>query len=213
MKELNMSNVKQSLSVFCTLNWAHLKDVSQQSDSFQVDCSNLSEADQEGLTAIGLGPRLQDDDHAAKAKKWKREGKFSPDDIKDKLESLPVKETFMTVKSNLKADQWRRDPDDLRWFTVKKQVSPTTLENFEDLGSVGNGTTAIVKIEAVPYDNQFGKGFKASLAKIILVDLVKYESKATDEVDEETDMLAMIQGITGKTEADFANDGDEVAFE
>ncbi len=176
---MTSKKTKEYVIVDATLNWAFFDKVSEMSEKYQVDVSNLSEGDQDKLREIGLGPRLNEDDLAAKEKKWKREGRYTADELAEKMESMPDKGIFMTVKSDVKKEQWRSDDNDLRWFSV---TMFDTQEAVADLSIIGNGTKARVKIEAVPYNNTFGTGLSAGLSKVAITDLSRYERVVDDEM-------------------------------
>jgi len=204
-------DIKQSAIIECVINWAFLGEVSGMSSKYQFDASNLSEADQEKLVGIGLGSALQDDDHDAKAKKWKREGKFSAEEIAEKLESMPHKGTYIIPKSIPKSDpktaKYMRDEYDLRWFDVSMADKGPV-----DLATIGNGTKALVKIEAVPYNNKFGTGISVGLAKIVITELVKYEKGESDAADDaemfiqaaELSKVAATESMAADEEFDYA---------
>ena len=197
--------VKESAIIECVINWAFLGEVSGMSGKYQFDASNISDADQAKLVAIGLGSALQDDDHAAKEKKWKREGKFTPEEIAEKMETMPEKGTYIIPKSQIKAEKWREDDTDTRWFTVNMADKGEV-----DLGSIGNGTRALVKIEAVPYSNKFGTGISVGLAKVVITNLVKYE-KGTAEAEDDAEMFlraAELSKASAKEELEAADTFD-----
>ena len=128
-----------------TLNWACFNIPNRKSNKFQVDCCNLSPEDINKLKDIGLGERIR---------------------VKDDKEDYG---SFITVKSNIKLEEYRNDEQDLRWFKVT-DVNRMPI----DLNKVGNGTKALIKVEAVPYDNDFGKGIKADLKLVVITKLVEY---------------------------------------
>lgn len=131
--------------VKATLNWVCFNIPNNKSNKFQADCCNLSPEDIKKLQDIGLGERVR---------------------IKEDKEEYG---NFITVKSNIKAEQWRDNDEDLRWFNVTDaQRMPV------DLNKIGNGSEALVKIEAVPYDNDFGKGVKADIKLVVITKLVEY---------------------------------------
>ena len=128
-----------------TLNWVSFNIPNKKSGEFQADCCNLSPQDIKKLQDIGLGERVR-------VKKGKEEYG-----------------NFITAKSNIKDEKWRDDDQDLRWFDV------TDAHRLPvDLNKIGNGTEALVKIEAYPYNNEFGKNFRASLKLVVITKLVEY---------------------------------------
>lgn len=132
--------------VRCTMNWVCFNSLNKKSGKFQVECCNLNDADQKKLADIGLAGRVRSRD--------------------DK----PEYGVFITVKSNMKAEQYRDNETDVRWFDV------TYADRMPvDLNKIGNGTEGLVKVTAVPYDNDFGKGIKADLTAVVVTKMVEYE--------------------------------------
>lgn len=158
-----------------TLNWVSFNIPNKKSGKFQCDCCNLSPEDVNKLQEVGLGDRVR-----AKA---------------DKEEYG----NYLTVKSNVKAEQWRDDDQDLRWFNV------TDARRLPvDLNKIGNGTEALVKVEAVPYDNEFGKGVKADIKLVVITKLVEYVGG-----DNHDDMYEAAGNLPEMEEDDAAGgDGD-----
>jgi len=163
------SKTKESVMINATINWASLAEVNEMSGKYQLTASQLSDADVTALQGIGLGPSLKEEDHKAIAKKWKLEGKLSADEIKQKIADLPDRGTYIVCKSEPKREEYRRDDDDLRWFTIEDNN-----RNPIDPAIVGNGTKALIKVEAVPYTG-YGGGNAVGLSTIVIYDLVKYE--------------------------------------
>lgn len=136
------------------LNWVYLNAPREDEDRFQVDCCNLSPADIKKLQDIGIGHRVRT--------KSDREEDGS----------------FITVKSNVKAEQYRKGDDDLRWFNV------TDANRLPvDLSVLGKGSEALVKVAAVPYNNKKGEGLKADIRLVVITKLVEYSGgEAHDDV-------------------------------
>ena len=158
--------------VRCKLNWVCFNSLNTKSNKFQAECCNLSDADQKKLADIGLGERVRTRD--------------------DK----PEYGTFITVKSNMKDEEYRNDENDLRWFNV------TYADRMPvDLTKIGNETEALVKVSAIPYDNKFGKGIKADLTAVVVTKLVEYEG------GENNDDLYEAAGNLPEQSDDTASDG------
>lgn len=158
--------------VRCKLNWVCFNSLNTKSNKFQSECCNLSAVDQKKLADIGLGERVRTRD--------------------DK----PEYGTFITVKSNMKDEEYRNNETDLRWFNV------TYADRMPvDLTKIGNGTEALVKVSAIPYDNKYGKGIKADLTAVVVTKLVEYEG------GENNDDLYEAAGNLPEQSEDASTDG------
>lgn len=140
-----MAKNYETTVIKATLNWVCFNIPNKKSGKFQADCCNLGAADIAKLKAIGLGDRVR---------------------VRDDKEEYG---NFMTAKSNIKGEKWRDDVEDLRWFNVTDANRMPV-----DLNKIGNGTEALVKVEAYPYDNEFGKGMKADIKLVVITKLVEY---------------------------------------
>lgn len=169
----------------CTLNWVCFNSLNKKSGKFQVECCNLNDADQKKLKDIGLGERVR---------------------VRD---DKPEYGTFITVKSNMKDEQYRNNENDIRWFDV------TYADRMPvDLIKIGNGTEGLVKVMAVPYDNDFGKGIKADITAVVVTKLVEYEGgDNNDDLYEAAGNLPEIVDSDGENRVTDGDGWDEAAAE
>ena len=199
---------KESVMIDCTINWAHLAEVNDMSGKYQLVASQLSDADVTALQGIGLGPSLKAEDHKAIVKKWKLEGKLTADEIKEKAANLPDRGTYMIAKSEPKKEQYQNFEGDVRWFTITD-----SNRNELDASTIGNGSKAMIKIEAVPYTG-YGGGNAVGLSTVIVYDLVKYAGAG----DKDADMYAAAAlrakaAATKALDAEASEAGSEEEFD
>lgn len=143
----------QSAVIKAKLEWANFADVNDLSGKFQVDCTQLNEDDAEKLRTIGLTPKVCDNEEYNRG-------------------------VYITPKSNMKAEEWRKDEDDLRWFGV----TYVDKRPIEDLRIVGNGTEAYVRISAVPYTFKKKDGITPSLELVVITKMVEYNGAEDSEI-------------------------------
>lgn len=148
----------QSAVIKATLMWANLGRVNEMSDKFQVDCAQLDDTAIAKLETIGITPRV-----------CEKEGENN-------------RGTFITVKSTPKDEEWQKSEDDLRWF----KVTDAGKNPIEDLNSIGNGTIAFIRVDAVPYVDKKSKKDMISngLNQIVITELVEYSDSNDDELYE-----------------------------
>ncbi len=140
-----------SITLRATLYWAALDRVNELSGKFQVDLGQLSDAVVEQLRTMGLDARVCDKEENNRGH-------------------------YITAKSSIKAEEYRRSENDLRWFSV------TTADRGPvDLSKIGNGTTAHVRIDAIPYTFKKKEGISCGLNKIVITHLVEYEGGEDDD--------------------------------
>lgn len=84
------------------------------------------------------------------------------------------------------APRKREDKPEKGWFlTVKSNyaIQPFDKDNKEITDVVGNGSKAIALIKPYSWKWKNKEGVSASLAKIVITDLVKYEANADSKND------------------------------
>lgn len=84
------------------------------------------------------------------------------------------------------APRKREDKPEKGWFlTVKSNyaIQPFDKDNKEITDVVGNGSKAIALIKPYSWKWKNKEGISASLAKIVITDLVKYEANADSKND------------------------------
>ena len=145
-----MAGKFESVVVACDLAWAFLNRKNELSDKYTVDLCNLNEDDVAALSKIGLKMRIRKEDHAKLAEREK-EGK-------------PVYDrgTYISVKSAGKFFKV--------WNTNEEELSE------EDIGEIGNGTKALVRVSCVLGKNSAKYGPMAGLGDIVITDLVRYSA-------------------------------------
>ena len=87
------------------------------------------------------------------------------------------------------APRKREDKPEKGWFlTVKSNyaIQPYDKEGNEVKDTVGNGSKAVALIKPYSWTWKNKKGVSASLAKIVITDLVKYNAEAAaDDLDDD----------------------------
>lgn len=150
-----MTKQHQSAVVKAVLNWANFGEVNDLSGKYQVDCTQLSDEDADKLRTIGLEPKTCDNEEYNRG-------------------------TYITPKSQVKGEDYRKNENDLRWF----EVTFADKRPVENLFGIGNGTEAYVRIDAIPYVFKKKDGISAGLNRVVITKLVEFDAHNDEEMYE-----------------------------